>query len=292
VTFVLFLSLLIILLEIFVRHSPYDAPSMPGILFLWTYMPVGVVLAIGWIWDSYDLQIRVLTPWAVLNNNPTPAQDGLLLDYIGAGYFGGMWSAVRRRHYWVLLGYFGFWMAGIAGIVSTSLWAIEESLLISATPVIRTSTLDTSMFLSNSAPDYDYVLAYIGRQAYGIPRPRWSTTDDIVLESLSLPSNISGNTLHFASTTYGYAAALNCTEASASFHALPHPEDPLHVQFSVDYTANGCIGRYINVDSTTTGLDGFSQLSGSNGIATSNSFFEMAMIDVFYYSAVLPGFHS
>lgn len=241
-------------------------------------------MAIGWIWDAYDLQIRALTPWAALNNTPTPATDAFLLDYIGASYFSGMWCALRHRHLLVLLGYFGFWMAGIAGIVSTSLWIVQENLHTSPTSLIRTSTLNTSAFNPSFSPTYDYMVSYIGRQAFGTSRPRWSTSDNIVMESISLPSGMSGDIVSFAGQTYGYSAALNCTKVTASFFAnhLPSNYPPgfpnEDVQFGVDFDAEGCSGRYVE--------DGSTQTLGRNGGVISLSFLRMAETHITYYSKI------
>ncbi|KAJ6467122.1 hypothetical protein DFH09DRAFT_1483570 [Mycena vulgaris] len=83
------------------RHSPYNAP-FSSMQFFWTYFPVAVLMVVEWIWVAYDLRVKVLVPWASMSRGFTPANQGWLLDYVGANYFLSVWTAIKYRHIVVL----------------------------------------------------------------------------------------------------------------------------------------------------------------------------------------------
>ncbi|KAJ6595192.1 hypothetical protein DFH09DRAFT_1305869 [Mycena vulgaris] len=252
-----FLLLLIIGLELFNRHSPYNAPSS-GLQFLWTYAPVGLLMVVQWIWTAYDLQVKILVPWAALSRGPTPAEQGWLLDYIGVNALVGMLIAFKYRHVVVLLTTLGLWTMAIAGIVATSLFKIEDIAHTSTANFKLTTSLDRSL-LTNFDPailaDKNYLNSYLGRQLLGLSRPHWTTSDDIVLEAFEDSSGSVPD--RFLAQTHGYSGSLKCTPAVASYGgnvSIPPNPIPDAVALFVDVEAAGCKVKYPLADTNHLAL--------------------------------------
>ncbi|KAJ7282485.1 hypothetical protein C8J57DRAFT_1295498 [Mycena rebaudengoi] len=233
------LLLFIVGLEIFNRQSPYDAPTA-GMQFVWTYIPVALLMIVHWIWATYDLQIKVLMPWSAMSVGFSPAQESWLLDYIGGNYFVGLWSAIRLRHFVVLLATLGLWTTALAGIVTTSLFQIQDLTSTLPADFTRTAILSPSSLASFSPSvlaDKSYVNAYLGRQVlHTLPRPPWTTTGRHLGEIL-------------LAETRGYSADLVCVDAVASYGgnissaiasiAPVHGQNHISI-YLVDVYAAGC----------------------------------------------------
>jgi hypothetical protein len=258
--FIVFLLLLTTLLQLFLHFSPYPAPSSNTVSFVWTYLPVALLMVVGWVWETYDLWVRVLVPWGVLRASGAGeerAGDGWLLDYRSSNYFTAFYSAFKRRHYVIPLTYLGFWMAAIAGIVSTSLWALQDTLHTATppAPLVRTSVMDPRVFNSgNFTGDKGYLNAYVGRQVYNLSRPRWITVDDIVMEPFSLPAISFPNVYSYTAQTNGYSAELNCTDATAQYTGQivlvndSNPYQTKYLQSTIAIQADGCTVTYNVMD--------------------------------------------
>ncbi|KAJ7112086.1 hypothetical protein C8R44DRAFT_882494 [Mycena epipterygia] len=252
--FAALLLLLIIGLELFYRHSPYNAPSV-GAQFMWTYAPVALLMIVQWIWTAYDLQVKILIPWAAMSCGPTPAQQGWLLDYIGNNVLVGVWTAFKYRHTVVLLTTLGLWSTALAGIVTTSLFKIQDNPHTSAANFNLSTTLDRSLLTAFDPAilaDKNYLNSYLGRQVLNLSRPQWTTADNIVIEAFEYSSGLAADTL--TAQTQGYSAGLECTKAVASYGGnvsivsnvvgFPHA-----YAFFVDVDAAGCQVKYKLTDS-------------------------------------------
>ncbi|KAJ6568118.1 hypothetical protein B0H10DRAFT_2109910 [Mycena sp. CBHHK59/15] len=245
-----FLILLIIGLEMLNRHSPYSAPST-GMLFIWTYLPVALLMVVEWVWSAYDLQVKILVPWAAMSRDFAPAHKGWLLDYIGSNYFTNLWSAVKYGHIVILLTTLGLWSTAIAGIVTASLFRMENLPRTTAADFLRTTMLDSFNFNTSAAADASYVNSYLGRQLLSLSRPRWTTSDNIVMEAFAAPSSApTAGTL--VAETRGYSAGLTCKPASASYGGnaaianitVSANTTRQELAFFVDIAAAGCQVTY------------------------------------------------
>ncbi|KAF8185297.1 hypothetical protein K438DRAFT_1974009 [Mycena galopus ATCC 62051] len=249
--FTLSLLLVIVALELLNRHSPYNAPSR-SLQFVWTYVPVGVLMVIHWIWTAYDLQIKILVPWAAMLQGPTPAEQSWLLDYLGVNPIVGLWTALRYRHVVVLLTTIGLWMTALAGIVTTSLFELQENVHSTPAEFALTTVLNRSL-LTDFEPSIlgarQYVSSYLGRQVLNLSRPYWTTSDDIVVEAFG---DASGSvTDRLIAQTQGYSAELDCLPAAAVYGGnVSIPANPPTSVFPVGYalfvnvTASGCTVKY------------------------------------------------
>ncbi|KAJ7716309.1 hypothetical protein B0H16DRAFT_1890221 [Mycena metata] len=250
--FAAFILLMIIGLELFNRYSPYNAPSN-AMQFMWTYSPVFLLMVVHWIWTAYDLQVKILVPWAEMSRGPTPAARGWLLDYVGMNPIVALQTAVRYRHIVVLITTLGLWTTGLAGIVATSLFQIEDN--------VRTSSADFNLATSlnrSLVTDFDptvlvnkqYLSSYLGRQLLNLSRPVWTTSEDIVLEAFE-DSSGSAPAQTLIAQTQGYSASLACTQATASYGGnITIPANPPTQQFPkgyalfLDVDAAGCHVKY------------------------------------------------
>jgi hypothetical protein len=209
-------------------------------------------MIVHWIWATYDLQIKVLMPWSAMSVGFSPAQESWLLDYIGGNYFVGLWSAIRLRHFVVLLATLGLWTTALAGIVTTSLFQIQDLTSTLPADFTRTAILSPSSLASFSPSvlaDKSYVNAYLGRQVlHTLPRPPWTTTDDIVMEGFGHSISPSVGEILLAETR-GYSADLVCVDAVASYGgnissaiasiAPVHGQNHISI-YLVDVYAAGC----------------------------------------------------
>ncbi|KAJ6626535.1 hypothetical protein B0H10DRAFT_1998722 [Mycena sp. CBHHK59/15] len=254
--FVAFLLLLIVGLEMLNRHSPYNAPSA-GMQFIWTYLPVALLMVVEWIWVAYDLQVKVLVPWASMSHGPTPAAKGWLLDYIGTNYLVRIWTAIKYRHVVVLLTSVGLWATAIAGIATTSLFQSHDVSYTSPATLVRTtSLLDPASVGPSIFADKSYISYYLGRQVLSLSRPRWTTSDNIAIEAFADPSATSVAEM-LRATTKGYSADLNCTAATVSYAGNVSivgldPDIPQAWAFLANVDAAGCQATY-NLTDTNTG---------------------------------------
>ncbi|KAJ6601512.1 hypothetical protein B0H10DRAFT_2230542 [Mycena sp. CBHHK59/15] len=257
--FGLILVLLIVGLEMLTSHSPYTAPSS-GMQFFWTYFPVAILMVVEWVWGAYDLQVKVLVPWASMSRGFTPAHKGWLLDYIGANYFLSIWNAIRYRHVVVLLTTLGLWSTAITGVVTTSLFQIEDVAHTAPASFMRTTVLDpasTTAFSPSVLADKAYLSSYLGRQTLSLARPRWTTDDDIALEAFADPSSSSTNGT-FVAKTQGYSADLSCTPASVSYagnmtvsNTNSAIQGPTGYAFLFNITGAECSETYTLTDTNT-----------------------------------------
>ncbi|KAJ6606979.1 hypothetical protein B0H10DRAFT_2308671 [Mycena sp. CBHHK59/15] len=253
--FALFLVLLIVGLQMLLAHSPYPAP-FSRIQFFWTYFPVAILMVVEWVWVAYDLQVKVLVPWAAMSRGFTPAHKGWLLDYVGANYFLAIWNAVRYRHVVVLLAMLGLWSTAVAGVVTTSLFQIEEVVHTAPATFAQTTVLDSaSTFGPSSLTDQRYLTSYLGRQTLALARPRWTTDDGIVMEAFADASSAPAGGILLAQTL-GYSADLTCTAMPVSYAgntSIPSfdPEFPTAYSIAVDIAGAGCTTTYNFTDTNT-----------------------------------------
>ncbi|KAJ7820216.1 hypothetical protein B0H14DRAFT_2600081 [Mycena olivaceomarginata] len=240
-TFAGFLLLFIIALELFNQHTPYNAPST-GLQFLWTYVPVGALMIVNWICTAYDLQIKILVPWAAMSRGPGPELAPRLY---------------RRQppssHIVVLLTTLGLWMTVLAGIVTTSLFQRQENVQMTAADFNLTMSLNRSL-LTDFHPSIlvakQYVSSYLGRQVVNLSRSYWTTSDEIVLEAFENPLGSSAGDRLIAQTQ-GYSASLDCLSAPDSYGGNvsiranpPIPALPVGFALFVDVNATGCTVKY------------------------------------------------
>ncbi|KAJ7133083.1 hypothetical protein C8R44DRAFT_730281 [Mycena epipterygia] len=145
------LLLLLIALELFNQHSPYNTRST-GAKFMWAYAPVGILMIVNWIWTAYDLQIKTLVPWAAISRRATLAEQSWLLDYIGVNPIVIVLTAFRYRT------------------------SPNRTLLSNFDPSILAEKHYVNEPLSQSQ--------YLGRQVLNLSRTCWTTKDDFVVAVL------------------------------------------------------------------------------------------------------------
>jgi hypothetical protein len=252
-----------------VYQSPYNAPSN-AMQFMWTYTPVFLLMIVHWIWTAYDLQVKTLIPWAEMSCGPTPAARGWLLDYMSMNPIVALQTAVRYRHIVVLITTLGLWTTGLAGIVATSLFQIEDNVRTSSANFNLATSLNRSL-VTNFDPtvliNKQYLSSYLGRQLLNLSRPVWTTSEDIVLEAFEDSSGSMAQTL--VAQTQGYSASLACTQATASYGGNitipanpPTPQFPKGYALFLDVDAAGCQVKYPLTDTNHLLLYGISPYLG------------------------------
>ncbi|KAJ6540542.1 hypothetical protein B0H19DRAFT_1313226 [Mycena capillaripes] len=198
--FVIFLVILIVGLQMLLVHSPYSAPSS-GMHFDWTYLAVAIPMVVKWVWVAYDLQVKVLVPWAAMSRGFTPAHKGRLLDYVGANYFV---NALGRRAVQAHRG-----AACDAGTVEHRRLQRRDHLLFQ---------VQIPYPYSDQTPSRSrYLLSYLGRQTLGLARPRWITDEDIVMEAFEDTSSAAGPGETLFVPTLGSSADFDCTPMPVSY---------------------------------------------------------------------------
>ncbi|KAL6306240.1 hypothetical protein BKA93DRAFT_824396 [Sparassis latifolia] len=145
-------------------------------------------MIVEWVWAAYDLQVRLLTPWAELSRGTAP-EKVWKLDYFGWNYFVGLWYAVKNLHLAVLLCFLGVWLAALAGVASTSLWTIQIQSTTPSTNLMLTSHLNpNSLFWevnNTQSSDASYITPFLGHIVFDLARSPWcdiiGRTDEGVL---------------------------------------------------------------------------------------------------------------
>ncbi|KAF7295558.1 hypothetical protein MIND_01095800 [Mycena indigotica] len=126
--------------------------------------------------------------------------------------------------------------------------------------------------------DLGYLNSYLGRQTLSLSRPRWTTSDDYVLEAFDDPS-LDATAVVYSARTQGFAADLNCTAVAVSdggktkiiSNDLPAPgfnETLYGTAFSVNITTANCQLTYPLTDTNTVVFH-----SGVNVTAVDPSYF-------------------
>ncbi|KDQ58668.1 hypothetical protein JAAARDRAFT_34503 [Jaapia argillacea MUCL 33604] len=242
--FFIFLLALVAVLEAIIRIARRDSgfsPPSSSRLVAWTYVPLIILVGIAWIWQLFDLEVRKMIPWTAMKGHAVPAQDSILLDYIGGGILDVLSQALRRRDYPVLITVAGLIPVSVATIVATSLWIIFPILSSHPDTLIRTATFHGAE-LNVSSSDISYLYQYLGHVTYDLPRPRWLTQDYLIAPFNS--SNPTSNML-ITGSTKGYAADLDCQPAEVQ---LTGPPDALNMsspnfdftQAQIQITYGGC----------------------------------------------------
>ncbi|KAJ7063804.1 hypothetical protein C8F01DRAFT_1229445 [Mycena amicta] len=217
------------------------------------------------LWQAYDLQTKLLLPWAILSRGFSPAENAWLLDYTSANVFQILFMALkfRGRHLVVLLTTLGVWATALAGIVTTSLFQVQDLQHTFATRLARTTALNTSVQALDAASlaDSGYTVSYLGRQVMGVARNRWVTTDNIVMESFANQPNSESSSDTLLAETLGYSADLNCTTASVSYAGMtliPDVIDPVDDEqaqlYMVNVTGSACTHTYNVTDTNIRAL--------------------------------------
>jgi hypothetical protein len=140
------------------------------------------------------------------------AEKSWLLDYIGANYFVALWTAIKNSHIVVLLMTAGLWSTAIVGIVSSSLFQLQDIPYDNTANFNLTRTLNRSSYDPSILVDDSYLNSYLGRRFLGLALPQWTTPERIVMEGFN-QSSPGATSATLIATTRGFAANLSCTSA-------------------------------------------------------------------------------
>lgn len=197
-------------LETFLRlshkHTAFSNPSST-VRNVLTYIPVLVLIFIGWFWKIYDLEVKKLAPWGDIRKRPTFAKDLLLFDYTGTNYVAAAFTAIRRRHWSVIAVVVGSLLIAVATILATSLWIIEpSSLQPEIVTLTRTSTFEGGSFRNDTRNTY--LIQYIGGLSFNLPPPDWTIEDHGFTPFYGADEHIGNGRIQ--ATTTAFSSELNC----------------------------------------------------------------------------------
>lgn len=207
-TFTVFLLALIAALEVLLRlsdaHSGFSLPRTAR--FALTYLPVALVILIGWLWQILDLEVKKLVPWVVLSKAPATAEDSLLLDYVGANQFTVLRQAFSRHHHRVVLTVIGLWVANAATVAATSLWFIAVTSRSESVTLVRTSVFNGSLYDQNIL-DLGFANSYLGHERFNLSLPPWMDRHFVLAP---FNSTVLQPDVLLSGVTDGYYADLDC----------------------------------------------------------------------------------
>ncbi|KAH7037468.1 uncharacterized protein B0I36DRAFT_380656 [Microdochium trichocladiopsis] len=104
--------------------------------FLWTFVPSLLGMVLFLVFQSYDLEMRILAPWAELaREDGSCAETSLLLEYAAATMpWEATWQAVRNKHWRVALTSF---VAPVFVLIPVLAGGMFIALLIASTGEVR-----------------------------------------------------------------------------------------------------------------------------------------------------------
>lgn len=197
--------------------------------YVLTYGPTAVLIWLVAFWRQVDFHVKELTPWNELHNGRARASKSVLLDYVSVLEISAFYSALRNRHFPVIVSTLGFVLLKLATLSSTGLLLVDTYNLQKTT----TTTLENKFVTpfiddNNNTAIFDKSLLYTtyGVLARDLPKPfglgegvAYSTfTTDPKLESFAnLTVKVDGFVPSFQCRTTDMTAVLPVTNSTDSF---------------------------------------------------------------------------
>ncbi|KXH25337.1 hypothetical protein CSIM01_12865 [Colletotrichum simmondsii] len=114
--------------------------------FSWTYGPTAVFVAITGLWRQVDYHSKMHQPWQQMAKGPTPASNGLLLDYVSPILSTGLVRSFRNGHWIAAAAMTGSAVLKLATLLSTTLMVPVAIKMSGPLPIQVNSAFDGSAF--------------------------------------------------------------------------------------------------------------------------------------------------
>ncbi|KAK7426093.1 hypothetical protein QQZ08_007403 [Neonectria magnoliae] len=177
----------------------------------WKYGPTALLVVVGALWRQVDHHNKILMPWKELQQGPAPVHKTLLLDYISPILSTSLWTAMKNRHWAVVMSTVGHLLILGTTIFSTGLLILES------TEVTKESN-DFSVKGKFEIVDPDITQPanvgpaaaqlYYGIHFQGLDYPA-GTSEDTLLPVFQVPESATDN-LNYTVETEGMKLDLDC----------------------------------------------------------------------------------
>lgn len=144
---------------------------------------------IATLWGQLELRAKQIMPWCLMSRGETPAQNGLMLNYVTSSTIGSLVRSLKRKHFLVSIGICGSLILRLMIIFASGLLRLEYRTLTVERPIRLEDVFDFNRIFEEDEGPVTTVFKYWGALKYGVPLPH-GTTSQFAVQS-------------FATTNYG-----------------------------------------------------------------------------------------
>jgi hypothetical protein len=221
-----------IILQLSYIYSGFNFPEDAE--YILTYMPIPIVIFVGWIWQILDLEVKKIAPWVALTAKPVSAEDSLLLDYVGVNPLVVLHQAFRRRHWRILGTTTGLWLANAATIAASSLWLYASTSRTEQILLERTSVFNGSAYHPNR-DNISFIYPYFGHGVFNLSLPPWHSGYHVLA---SFNSSEKDDHDMLAGLTDAFSADLTCERGSVELQGYLTVADIYHIMGYSNHTVD------------------------------------------------------
>ncbi|KAL6894743.1 hypothetical protein GGI43DRAFT_412098 [Trichoderma evansii] len=183
--------------------------------YAWKYGPTAVLVVVGALWRQVDFANKILMPWEELKIGPSSADKTLLLDYVSPILPISLWTAIKNRHWAVVISIVGQLLILGTTVFSTGFLILEPTTL---TKTDETFQLSSKFQLSQSIdPKFAWDVGpgpaqtYYGINFYGLRFPA-GTSQNFVVPEFQVPSSTAStaSTFEYSVSTDGLQVNYDC----------------------------------------------------------------------------------
>ncbi|KAL1636912.1 hypothetical protein SLS56_001009 [Neofusicoccum ribis] len=155
--YVAFVATVAILFGYSETHDGLSTPN-PSYFLLWQYGPTAVLTLVAAFWGQVEYRTKQLAPWALMANNPQPAERSILLDFIEPLALVSLAKSLRTPGtYAVAVAIVGALLLKLATVLSTGLFILQPT-------IVHRAAHDLMAF--NDFKDVNYSSLSIDRRAF------------------------------------------------------------------------------------------------------------------------------
>ncbi|KAK6363374.1 hypothetical protein TWF730_000806 [Orbilia blumenaviensis] len=164
------------------------AEANQNLIYLWTYAPTAIIIAVLSVWRQVDFRVKQFMPWVSLAAGPNRAKKNILVDYISPFILNSLCDTIRNKHFLPLATILGFLGMKLAIVVSTGLFVLQA---VTTTQDLNQRFLITDYFVNSSAGDITTETAYrvYGTNVLNLTFPQ-GTTAEYAFQSISIAENV------------------------------------------------------------------------------------------------------
>lgn len=232
------------------------------------YIPTAIAILIAFAWRQMVTDVALITPWASMSNNWTPAENCVLLNYLDGLDISIIRDSFRKKH-WAL------WLSASCGIFAGALVPIANAL-----PQLRVQESfsyparfdkeSTFTFGTSLLPPIDW-RAQLTAQTMQLARidySTWSSTD-MTYESLDLSSVTSPAVRSVDMTVNAFSASLDCVgiDFNSTFHDYGHDSEVILEATNPRSACSIDVGQIVSLNFNSSNVTSRG-IAGANGQIT------------------------
>ncbi|PYI10640.1 hypothetical protein BO78DRAFT_305655 [Aspergillus sclerotiicarbonarius CBS 121057] len=210
VAFAILFIIFIIVIEVLYSVSCQKeglSTSQERLHYLWTYGPTAVLTIVAGFWGQVEYRTKQLAPWKAMHQEPKPASQSLLLDYVSD------WNVVimlrALKHTWAVpLAVLGTLLIKLVTVVSTGLFMLQSVYMDDVPTTLHAQASFNAAGYDAAKVDGTAAMVVAGAWWLDLPYPVGST-DQYAFQPFTTQSNL-GSEAVMSGTVSMFSADLQC----------------------------------------------------------------------------------